>query len=202
MLGKHRWIWTFAALMLQAVILNGLQQLNLRLSGENSRNRAVFQAGEQYIAEEMKCFPIPIAYRDRISYEDTYGANRDNGSHEGCDMMDRKNAPGEIPVISAADGVVTNVGWLYLGGWRVGITSAHGVYYYYAHLDSYAAGLAAGKEIKAGELLGFMGNSGEGEEGTKGKFATHLHFGLYIRDGEGNEKSIPPYSYLLEAEKK
>lgn len=148
------------------------------------------------ILSDIKCFPIPLPYQDEIYYEDTYGADRQNGGHEGCDIMDCENTPGRIPVISATDGTVTNIGWLYLGGYRIGITSENGIYYYYAHLDSYAAGITAGKEITAGELLGFMGNTGEGEERTEGNFPVHLHFAIYIRNKTGNEETVNSYPYL------
>ena len=100
--------------------------------------------------------------------------------------------------ISATDGIITNLGWLHLGGYRVGITSYNDIYYYYAHFDSCAPGLFVGKEVKAGEFLGFMGNTGEGEEGTKGKFPVHLHFGIYVGNQKGDETTVNPYQYLLE----
>lgn len=149
------------------------------------------------IIMDIKCFPISKKYREQINFEDSYGSYRDNGSHEGCDIMHNDNIAGDIPIISATDGTVTNIGWLYLGGYRVGITSGNGIYYYYAHFDSCAPGLYVGKEVKAGEFLGFMGNTGEGEEGTKGMFPVHLHFGIYIEDKKGNESTVNPYPYLL-----
>ena len=69
------------------------------------------------------------------------------------------------------------------------------MYAYYAHLDSYRDGLSAGDRVKAGETLGYVGNSGYGEEGTKGKFDVHLHFGMYM-DIAGKEVSINPYEIL------
>ncbi|MCI8364317.1 MAG: M23 family metallopeptidase, partial [Eubacterium sp.] len=55
--------------------------------------------------------------------------------------------------------------------------------------------LASGDTVKAGETLGYVGNSGYGKEGTKGKFDVHLHFGMYI-DIQGQEVSINPYEIL------
>ena len=86
-----------------------------------------------------------------------------------------------MPVIAASGGTVTNLGWLELGGWRIGITSDNGIYYYYAHLDSYADNMAEGTKIRKGQLIGYMGDSGYSKvEGTVGKFNVHLHFGIYI----------------------
>ena len=105
-------------------------------------------------------------------------------------------------MISATDGVITNAGWIYLGGYRVGITAESGIYYYYAHLASYANGIVAGKEIHAGQLIGFMGNTGEGEEGTLGKFPVHLHFGIYVTTKNETEYTVDPYTYLLKLEER
>lgn len=87
--------------------------------------------------------------------------------------MAEKNTPGYYPVVSMTDGVVTEKGWLEKGGWRIGITAPTGAYFYYAHLDSYAE-LEKGDPVKAGDLLGYMGDSGYGEEGTTGEFPVHL----------------------------
>lgn len=62
----------------------------------------------------------------------------ENAGMNGTDIMAQNNTPGIYPVLSATAGTVTNIGWLELGGWRIGITSENGIYYYYAHLDSYA----------------------------------------------------------------
>jgi murein DD-endopeptidase MepM/ murein hydrolase activator NlpD len=98
-------------------------------------------------------------------------------------------------VQSVSQGVVEQLGWLELGGYRVGIRSPQGIYYYYAHLDSYATGLKKGDSVKAGTFLGYMGDTGYGKEGTRGQFPVHLHFGIYYNQGE-TEKSINPYSTL------
>ncbi len=105
---------------------------------------------------------------------------------------------GYYPVISASDGVVEKMGWLPQGGYRIGIRSRCGVYFYYAHLAEYEETLEEGIEVTAGQLLGYMGDTGYSEiEGTTGNFPVHLHFGVYLDDEEGNEISFNPY-YLLE----
>lgn len=189
-------LFIFLILLEETLFIVGMHQLIVK---ETSRVRKVKQDQqlcEKLISEDMKCFPIAMAYRDEIFYIDSFGASRSQGGHEGCDIMDNQNEAGRIPIVSATDGVVTNIGWLYLGGWRIGITSENGFYYYYAHLDSYSAGLAVGKGIKAGELLGFMGNSGEGVEGTTGNFDVHLHFGIYKTDEKGQEEAVNSYPFL------
>ncbi|MBR1866619.1 MAG: M23 family metallopeptidase [Lachnospiraceae bacterium] len=192
---KRYAVWS-GILFVGGLFLNGLRFWLLKQAGNWDEAAHIRETYAANITEDMKCFPIPLVYRSGIDYTDTYGAARNSGGHEGCDIMDCDNRAGEIPVVSATDGVITNVGWLYLGGYRIGITSEHDIYYYYAHLDSYAAGITAGRTIQAGELLGFMGNTGEGEEGTKGKFPVHLHFGIYVQNRDGNEESVNSYPFL------
>ncbi len=167
----------------------------------DSKKRTYYEKLEKKIQADMQCFPIMKQYCNEITFEDDYGNSRTNGAHEGCDLMYTKNVAGAIPVISATDGVIKNIGWIYLGGYRIGILSDSGIYYYYAHFDSFFPGLHVGKKVKAGEFLGFMGNSGEGEEGTVGKFPVHLHFGIYIEDENGNEKAFNPYPFLSKINK-
>ena len=159
------------------------------MSGENEplkfeyflKENPVYKKAFDVIKESAICFPV--ANKGSISYSDSWGGERTflgNRTHEGCDLMSRTNIRGEIPVFSMSDGVLENKGWLTLGGWRLGIRTKQGVYFYYAHLYSYAESLEVGKQIKAGQFLGFMGDSGYGEEGTIGQFDVHLHLGIYL----------------------
>ena len=72
--------------------------------------------------------------------------------------------------------------------------------FYYAHFDSYSRSYGVGDRISAGEVLGTMGDTGYGEEGTRGKFAVHLHLGIYIHTEEYEELSVNPYWVLRWAE--
>lgn len=129
--------------------------------------------------------------------ERTYGGQR---LHEGTDIMTAKNVRGLYPVISMSDGVVEKLGWLEKGGWRIGIRSEHDIYYYYAHLESYMPDLSESDMVYAGDILGFAGDSGYGEEGTVGNFAVHLHFGIYVNDKDGVETAINSYPVLVKLE--
>lgn len=154
---------------------------------------------ERQVLEQIKedAVYFPIKNSNQINYTDSYGGERNflgKRTHEGCDLMSKTNIRGEIPVFSMSDGVIENKGWLTLGGWRVGIRSKHGMYFYYAHLDSYAKNIEIGQSIYAGQLLGFMGDSGYGEEGTIGQFAVHLHLGIY----DTEDHSVNPYEILKE----
>ena len=53
-----------------------------------------------------------------------------------------------------------------------------------------------GDAVQAGELLGYMGDSGYGPEGTTGEFPVHLHLGIYLPLGADQEKAVNPYWML------
>ena len=157
------------------------------------------------IWDDVRYFPVPeftgseeltVSYVNTWMSERSYGGKR---GHEGCDLMASKNERGIYPIISMTDGVVKNKGWLEKGGYRIGIESPGGAYFYYAHLDSYSS-LKEGDVVKAGDILGFMGDSGYGPEGTTGQFPVHLHLGIYIYP-EGVETSVNPYWVLRYLEK-
>lgn len=156
--------------------------------------------------DDVKYFPVPESSSDQdisVSYVDSWMFRRNYGGkrgHEGTDIMAGQNIRGRYPVVSMTDGVVENKGWLEKGGYRLGIRAPKGAYFYYAHLDSYAD-IEEGDRINAGDILGFMGDSGYGTEGTKGKFDVHLHLGIYIYP-DGVETSINPYWVLRYAERK
>jgi len=144
---------------------------------------------------EDKVFPIAKGYE--YDYSDGFGDVRTYGgerTHEGIDIMCDKG----VPVVSVCDGVVEKMGWLELGGWRLGIRGEDGIYYYYAHLSRYHKDVRQGRRVKKGQVIGYVGDSGYGEEGTTGKFAPHLHFGMY----EGKEEvAVNPYPFLKMWEK-
>ncbi len=160
------------------------------------------KAALRNVENEVVYYPIPKSSADpslTTSCTDTWMSERKYGGrrgHEGSDIMADIKERGRYPVVSMTDGVVTNLGWLEKGGYRIGITTDSGTYYYYAHLDSYS-NIKKGDHVKAGELLGYMGDSGYGKEGTVGKFPVHLHVGIYFYK-EGREVSVNPY-YVLRA---
>ena len=139
-----------------------------------------------------------ISYVDSYGYERTYGGDR---KHEGCDIMTVNNVRGELPVVAVSDGVVEKLGWLELGGYRIGIRTKSGVYYYYAHLYCYEPGIKIGDNVVAGQILGYVGDTGYSKvEGTTGNFDVHLHFGIYLKDIDGNEYTVNPYPLLRKLE--
>ena len=177
-------------------------------SGEQKFWQKNSSALEDNIYRELQFFPVArnrngsfpwVSYVDSWAFARTYGGDR---KHEGCDVMAETNQRGIYPVVSMTDGVLEQIGWLKLGGWRIGIRASSGTYYYYAHLQSYADDLSEGMKIQAGTLLGFMGDSGYGSTGTVGQFAVHLHVGIYKQNAEKKDIAIDPYPYLKDLERK
>lgn len=172
---------------------------------EKRNSIAFYRIQNAYAAllEDIKYFPVPESNSAKVKmpvFENSWGEERTYGgerTHEGCDIMGMEYASGFYPVISVSDGVVEQMGWLEQGGWRIGIRSEHGAYFYYAHLSEYAIDMEVGKEVRAGQLLGYMGDTGYGvKEGTSGNFPVHLHFGIYIQTPNYEELSINPYFIL------
>lgn len=163
-------------------------------------------------AEEIRLYGIfwedlqyfPAAGRKEVQgqqffFENSWHARRTfqgERLHEGCDIFGREEKSGYYPILSMTDGIVEKVGWLPLGGYRIGIRSPGGGYFYYAHLSSYAREFQTGEQIKAGEVLGFLGDTGYGEEGTAGKFVPHLHLGIYVRTQTEEDHALNPYPVL------
>jgi peptidoglycan LD-endopeptidase LytH len=134
---------------------------------------------------------FPLAKGSYIPFTDTWGESRQFGgsrAHEGTDILAAKGTP----IMSAANGVVGNYGWNQLGGWRLSVKTAEGYNLYYAHLSKYATGIKPGAGVKKGQLIGYVGNTGYGPEGTAGKFVSHLHFGIY----NSHWVAINPYNHL------
>ena len=151
-----------------------------------------FQKALSAVWDDLEEFPLSCeaTYEDSWLFERSFGGER---RHEGCDLMPPEDQRDFYPVRSMTDGVVEKIGWLTLGGWRIGIRSFRGGYFYYAHLSSYARNFQEGDPVSAGDLLGYMGDSGYGPEGTTEKFDVHLHVGIYIEGKNREEISVNPY---------
>lgn len=168
---------------------------------ERAKGWGSYLSACQAVWDDLKYFPVAESSdnsRLSVSFEDSWMFDRSYGGergHEGTDIMPSVNEPGRFPVVSMTDGTVESKGWLELGGYRLGIRAPHGAYFYYAHMDSYSD-IEEGDTINAGDLLGFMGDTGYGtEEGTRGKFPVHLHVGIYLYQNE-QEISVNPYPAL------
>ncbi len=126
-------------------------------------------------------FPV---FGSAASYTDDWGAPRaGTGSHFGNDIF----APTGTPVVAVADGEIYKVGVNRLGGNRLWLRDGHGNTYYYAHLSGYASQTRDGARVRAGEIIGFVGNTGQAITTPP-----HLHFEIHPGDGD----AVNPYPYL------
>ena len=123
---------------------------------------------------------------------DTYNQRRDgNRPHEALDIM----APRGTPVLAVADGRIVKLFDSKPGGLTIyEFDTTETLAYYYAHLDRYAAGVAAGVHVKQGEVLGYVGSTGNANPN-----APHLHFAIFKLGPEKNwwhGTPINPYPML------
>ena len=125
------------------------------------------------------------------SFTDTFGAARaDVNWHHGDDIF----APLGAPVLACAEGTVFSVGWNEIGGNRLWLRDAQGNEFYFAHLSAFSPLARNGAHVKAGEVLGFVGNTGDAE-GTP----YHLHFEIHPVSllNLGYDGAVDPTAYLI-----
>ena len=101
-------------------------------------------------------------------FSDSFGAPRaDTGWHHGIDIF----APMGTPLFAVAEGEIFSVGWNNLGGNRLWLRDKKGNEFYYAHLSAYSPLAVNGMRVKAGAVIGFVGNTGDAITTPP-----HLHF--------------------------
>jgi hypothetical protein len=127
------------------------------------------------------------------SFVDTFGAARgdiSSGWHHGDDVF----APLGAPILAVATGTVFSVGWNPVGGNRLWLRDGKGNLFYFAHLSAFTPLAVNGSKVNAGDVLGFVGNTGDAQ-GTP----YHLHFEIHPVGllGEGYDGAVNPTSYLL-----
>ncbi len=125
---------------------------------------------------------------------DTFNEVHSGHSHEAIDLL----SPRGTPVHSVASGTIRKLFLSKPGGNTIYAFDEMGVYcYYYAHLDRYAEGLREGMRVKRGQVIGFVGSSGNASGG-----APHLHFAVFELGPDKQwykGKPINPYAALLSA---
>lgn len=142
---------------------------------------------------------VPVAGIGRVALVDTFDQSRANGgrTHDAIDIM----APRGAPVIAAAPGTVEKLFLSKEGGNTIYVRSPDGrLLYYYAHLDSYAPGLAEGQQVAAGAPLGTVGSTGDASPE-----APHLHFAMAEADPAApwyqNAPALNPYPWLVSGQR-
>ena len=126
------------------------------------------------------------------SFTDTFGAPRMFGTpyahlHQGTDVF----AQSGTPLLACERGVLIRIGSDLLGGTKVWLVGASGTYYYYAHLSAFGPGIAPGssegKVMQAGDVVGYVGNTG-----NAATTPAHLHFEVHPSGGP----AVNPYPLL------
>jgi murein DD-endopeptidase MepM/ murein hydrolase activator NlpD len=135
---------------------------------------------------------LPVQGIRADQLQDTFTDARSEGRvHDAIDIL----APNGTPVLAVADGTVEKLFDSVRGGLTVYQFEPSGRYcYYYAHLDRYAEGLAEKKTIKRGEVIGYVGSTGNASPE-----APHLHFEIHVLGPEKQwwkGESINPYPVL------
>jgi murein DD-endopeptidase MepM/ murein hydrolase activator NlpD len=132
-----------------------------------------------------KGFVFPVA--GKYSYSNDWGAPRQNtGTHEGNDIF----ASAGTPAVAVCDGTLHRVGTNVVPGNRLWVKcDKGGDAFFYAHLAAFANGTRSGADIKAGEVVGFVGSTGDAEQTPP-----HVHFEVHP-GGWGND-AVNPYPFL------
>lgn len=127
----------------------------------------------------LAAFPM----QGKCWFGDTWHDPRSGGrKHEGTDLI---GAAG-LAIYAVANGTITRTyDGLALGGKSLRLTAPDGTYYFYAHLDSFAPGIGAGVAVRAGQVIGYNGATGNAHE-------PHLHFEIH----PGGGAAVNPYPYL------
>jgi murein DD-endopeptidase MepM/ murein hydrolase activator NlpD len=114
---------------------------------------------------------VPVAGIAPSSLSDHYELARGSRVHEAIDIL----APAGTPVVAVDDGRIAKLFESKPGGLTVYHYDPQGrIAYYYAHLQRYAPGLREGMEVKRGDVIGYVGSTGNADPGTP-----HLHFAVF-----------------------
>jgi peptidoglycan LD-endopeptidase LytH len=138
-----------------------------------------------------KALLIPVEGVDPSRVRDSYTAARGGRTHDAVDIL----APRGTPVIAADAGTIFRLRQNEAGGITIyQLDPEERFVYYYAHLDRYEKGLVEGMSIKQGDVLGFVGTTGNAPKDTP-----HLHFQVMLYRGRGQYwggEPINPHPYL------
>ena len=135
---------------------------------------------------------LPVHGITREDLRDTFNETRGSSRrHEALDVL----APRNTPVLAVEDGTIAKLFLSDAGGITIYQFDPTGNYcYYYAHLERYADGLKEGAPIKRGQIIGYVGTTGNAPRDTP-----HLHFAIFMLTDEKRwwqGTPIDPYSVL------
>ena len=139
---------------------------------------------------------LPVQGIQPAQLHDTFNEARGGGTrpHEALDIMAARGTP----VLAAIDGTVEKLFTSVPGGLTIyEFDRARTRAYYYAHLDRYAEGLAEGQALRRGDVIGYVGSTG-----NAARDAPHLHFAIFVLGPEKHwwqGTAIDPYPLLAPA---
>ncbi len=160
---------------------------NERILNENLiKIQANFESAARGLAIAVNGWVFPV--QPPFSFVDTFGAPRMFGtkyahSHQGIDIF----APSGTPLRATSRGVIARKGQAVLGGNKLWLVGADGTQYYYAHLSAFVEGVEDGTVVEAGQIIGFVGNTGNALTTP-----AHLHFEIH----PGGGPAINPFPTL------
>jgi murein DD-endopeptidase MepM/ murein hydrolase activator NlpD len=182
--------------------LSGLGRIERASHAEITRLRARFEKAVEALkkvkeAQEAAAlgtglagggYVFPVA--GEASFSDDFGVPRTTTWHHGNDIF----APAGTPLVAVADGTLFNVGWNDVGGNRLWLRDVAGNEFYYAHLSDFSRLARDGAVVRAGDVIGFAGNTGDAD-GT----SPHLHFEIHPLElqAQGYDGVVDPYPYLV-----
>jgi murein DD-endopeptidase MepM/ murein hydrolase activator NlpD len=143
-------------------------------------------------AVALAALVVPVAGVSRDDLRDSFSGARSGGRrHDAIDILAKRNTP----VVAAADGIVAKLFTSAAGGLTIYELEPSGQYeLYYAHLESYAPGLGEGDAVQQGQVIGYVGTSGNAP-----KEVPHLHFAIFRLGPERawwKGEAINPYPLL------
>ncbi len=136
---------------------------------------------------------IPVLGIRRDELHDSWGSKRVGHRHRGIDIL----APKGTPVVAAVDGAVLKMKWDRGGGRTLRLVDTTNRYvFYYAHLSGYARGLREGEPVRKGQVVGYVGRTGDAR-------GAHLHLGIASLLGDSEHwwqaRPLNPYTLLKQA---
>lgn len=125
----------------------------------------------QEVEPPLTATPYVYPVYGSSSSADTYGNAKENNAYQhGVDIFGGLGQP----IVAAATGTLYSVGWNHASGNRLWLRDRQGNQFLYAHLSAFSTLAANGAHVRAGQVIGFMGDTG-----NSGGLATHLHFEVH-----------------------
>jgi murein DD-endopeptidase MepM/ murein hydrolase activator NlpD len=169
----------------QRTLASSLKGKERELADQLKEAKSAAAAVSGAVRRSVSGFVFPVL--GPASFASTWGAPRSGGRrHKGNDIM----APCGARAVAAVDGTITRLASHGRGGIMLWLTGRNGDDYFYAHMRGYAPGMRQGKAVKAGEVIAYVGNTGNARGGP-----CHIHWEYHPRGGA----AVDPYRLLRSA---